>query len=325
MVNLRASNSLRNSSIVPLTGGFGNQLFQYAFGMYLQAKTKQRVLFDTSIGNPREIAGEIALTGIDSAETPLFLPRMNSNFRWLFTKAFGWNLSNMLKSNKSRSLRFLLLSSTAKVLLQLRFKGKYSVLTSQDLGYDKTINYLNKAIFIGYFQTHFYASSPEVFKSLSNIRPKYLSEHYQTLRKSIQSTKPLLIHLRLTDYLTETTFGVPSLQYYLKAIKEMCEVRRYSDLWVVSDDIEEAKLRFRDLDTDLNLIYFDQSGLTDLEVWDLMREFGGYIISNSSFSWWAAFLRRNHESLVCAPSPWFQGMNDPELLIPEDWIKVNSL
>ena len=95
--------------------------------------------------------------------------------------------------------------------------------------------------------------------------------------------------------------------------------------WVVSDDIEEAKLRFRDLDTDLNLIYFDQSGLTDLEVWDLMREFGGYIISNSSFSWWAAFLRRNHESLVCAPSPWFQGMNNPELLIPEDWIKVNSL
>ena len=109
MVNLRASNSLRNSSIVPLTGGFGNQLFQYAFGMYLQEKTNQRVLFDTSIGNPREIAGEIALTGIDSAETPLFLPRMNSNFRWLFTKAFGWNLSNMLKSNKSRSLRFLLL------------------------------------------------------------------------------------------------------------------------------------------------------------------------------------------------------------------------
>jgi hypothetical protein len=56
-----------------------------------------------------------------------------------------------------------------------------------------------------------------------------------------------------------------------------------------------------------------------------MRYFSGYVISNSTFAWWAAFLRHNQEVPVYAPDPWFKMINDPKMLIPENWNKVSSL
>jgi hypothetical protein len=70
--------------------------------------------------------------------------------------------------------------------------------------------------------------------------------------------------------------------------------------------------------------FFNQSGLSDVEVWDLMRHFSAYIISNSTFAWWAAFLRENQGAPVYAPDPWFQGMASPNKLIPEDWTRVKA-
>ena len=64
---------------------------------------------------------------------------------------------------------------------------------------------------------------------------------------------------------------------------------------------------------------------SDVEVWDLFRHFKGYIISNSSFSWWAAFLRKDRTAPVFCPDPWFQGMKDPDSLIPHEWHKVAAL
>ena len=55
-----------------------------------------------------------------------------------------------------------------------------------------------------------------------------------------------------------------------------------------------------------------------------MRLGHGYVVANSSFSWWAAFLSFNGASEVVAPSPWFKGMDDPKDLIPPNWSQVDA-
>jgi hypothetical protein len=55
------------------------------------------------------------------------------------------------------------------------------------------------------------------------------------------------------------------------------------------------------------------------ETLELMRYGRAYVIANSSFSWWGAYLRMNHRASVYAPKKWFKGMEDPADLIPPDW------
>ena len=54
-----------------------------------------------------------------------------------------------------------------------------------------------------------------------------------------------------------------------------------------------------------------------------MTQCTDYIIANSSYSWWGAWLSANENKKVIAPSKWF-GVNNQDKntkdLFPEDWI-----
>jgi len=58
----------------------------------------------------------------------------------------------------------------------------------------------------------------------------------------------------------------------------------------------------------------------DLRLMSLCNHF---IIANSSFSWWGAWLSRNKSKIVIAPSKWFQKIkyNDSDRL-PKEWIRI---
>lgn len=67
----------------------------------------------------------------------------------------------------------------------------------------------------------------------------------------------------------------------------------------------------------------------DLDDLALMRACDGYIMANSSFSWWGAWLSDNPNAPVIAPSPeyWFgellmrQGLHDASHILPQRWFK----
>ena len=55
-----------------------------------------------------------------------------------------------------------------------------------------------------------------------------------------------------------------------------------------------------------------------------MRLGCAYVIANSTFSWWAAYLSLNPSVEVVAPSPWFMVMEDPKELIPPNWEQIDA-
>ena len=55
----------------------------------------------------------------------------------------------------------------------------------------------------------------------------------------------------------------------------------------------------------------------------LMSKCKHQVIANSSFSWWAAWMKPNPGKIVIAPNNWFNNSRlDTADLIPDGWIKI---
>jgi hypothetical protein len=66
----------------------------------------------------------------------------------------------------------------------------------------------------------------------------------------------------------------------------------------------------------------ESAGLPPSEDHRLMSGCRHFIISNSTYSWWAAWLGRAPEKTVIAPRQWFQAATVPAGLIPPEWITI---
>ena len=130
--------------------------------------------------------------------------------------------------------------------------------------------------------------------------------------------RPIAIHIRRGDFLensgNHTNLG---LDYYEKALNLFGKDRI---VIIFSDDPEWCKEQplFED---DRFLVAEGNDSYTDLCLMSLCSDF---VIANSSFSWWGAWLSKSLTKTVCAPDPkiWF-GPNNSHLdtsdIIPRDW------
>ncbi len=173
----------------------------------------------------------------------------------------------------------------------------------------------------GYFQTEKYFKHIE-----SEIRVDFTfkNEILNPCKDMISSVEnPIALHIRRTDYLTnsENHFNLP-LDYYAAALKYFDADR---NVIVFSDDpiwCQEQEL----LSNDRFMISENTDNRVDLCLMSLCDDF---IIANSSFSWWGAWLSQNKNKKVIAPLQWFGKTgytkdHDTKDLIPNDWIRISD-
>lgn len=168
---------------------------------------------------------------------------------------------------------------------------------------------------------HGFFQSEKYFKHIRNTLLedfKFKDEILNPCKKMISSVdKPISLHIRRTDYLTNPNHTVLGLDYYEKALKEFDDD---STIIVFSDDpawCSEQKLFYNDR----FLIAEGNDQFVDM---CLMTMCSGHIIANSSFSWWGAWLSNSKK--IIAPSGWFDGSNNLHLdtsdLIPKEWMVI---
>jgi hypothetical protein len=126
------------------------------------------------------------------------------------------------------------------------------------------------------------------------------------------------IHVRRGDYIGLQNFHpVQPVSYYEEAVKIVGDDKHFL---IFSDDINWCKENF----TFLKNKTFVLNNL-DYEDLYLMSMCKNNIISNSTFSWWGAWLNRNENKQVIIPSKWF-GISYSHLntndLYCEGWIKT---
>jgi glycosyltransferase involved in cell wall biosynthesis len=323
VLNLSTKNrGTRPSVLVVLTGGLGNQLFQLAYAFSISQN--QKVELDLESGNPRKNAN-------NQVELRSFTIPFNNNGklykpRLLRTKTLSYLLRRGFYSSKrgKNIFKFDLIFFLGAVINSLIEKRYLRVYCPSDLGWDPDAMLVQApSTVFGYFQSYLYSNNQIIFNKLMSLNLVNQSSNYIEMEMLIKRENPLIIHVRLGDYKSEPTFGILSKSYYKESLAEVLKSKKFTNIWIFSDEPELA-LEFVDISDNQNIRLIASETLTDSETFQLMRHGAGYIIANSSFSWWSAYLRYDRTADVYLPNPWFKSHLIPNQMSPKEWRVVNS-
>lgn len=290
--------------VVKLMGGLGNQLFQYAMGRALATEWDTELILDVDFLLDRS-------------------PRENFVYRNFDLDLF--QLESYTLFNDKLKRKFHQKSLFKKTRLSIKEQGfaYYPFLDEikrQDV-------YLE-----GYWQSYkYFANISECLRrEFQFIQP--LDKKQLDLSEKIKATTSVCINFRRTDFVSipsaVQTHGVPSLTYYKEAIVRLKEmVGEKIELFVFSDDIAWCQSNFI-LNETIHYVTHDEfKGDRFSSYLQLMTHCKYFIIPNSTFGWWAAWLSDYDNKIVITPEQWF---TDPLLqtqtqdLRPESWIKIKA-
>jgi hypothetical protein len=303
------------SSQILSIGGLGNQLFQLAAGLHFSGT--KNLSFDYS-------AHQKGIQGSEDLSEYL-LPshvRLTNSFKFgCFQKRiinFCIRMSSSVTENiilKGLRLRVI---SILQTILDWAYPGIWKV--NLGIGFDKDHNLHPSNYHIGYFQTNRYFEISQVRGLMRSLTLRDPSESFTRNCNELADLDSLVVHVRLGDYINESDFGIPSKRYFHESIAELWDMNIFSRIALFSNDIVAA-LEYIPSSLREHLWIPSKDLTSTTETLELMRNGKGYVLSNSSFSWWAAVLTYGDMPLVISPTPWFQKKTEPVDLIPHDWLR----
>ncbi len=263
--------------IVALSGGIGNQMFQYAFGRYLEINKNCTVEFDTaffeSSGDRNLELGDLNICAHEFENHPFF------NTVRLFVQ------------------RIPLLSWLAGCYKEYR-----------EFEVDDRIIKRNYVFYSGCWQNKDYSSGMIDLLRREFCYSKELSPEIFELNKQIKGFGSIAVHVRRGDYQSEqlkNKYVCQDLDYYNRSIscaKDMVSGAS-PQIYVFSDDIEWCRSNFENDNTVFVDDSISKSVHTDML---LMKNARCLIMANSTFSWWAARLSEREDKIVFMPERWYK-------------------
>jgi len=214
------------------------------------------------------------------------------------------------------------IKGNVELVLGLALNRRYIVHLANDVGLSEMSSRNGNNLFIGYSQSFQYAKSLRNLQSTGDIKAQLYSNKAQELISLSKSEKPIIMHVRLGDYISEPKFGLLAPGYFLESLNLLSAGGHTGPVWIFSNDPDKVEELFKvELEDKFSII--DDFGLSSVEVLEIMRHGTAYIISNSTFSWWAAFLTHNANAPVIAPINWFRQNRTPREIYPPEWVQFS--
>lgn len=291
--------------IAQITGGLGNQMFQFATAKALSLHLDTDLKLDLQ-SFKREILPELEV------------PR---NFELTAFKNFEYKEAtvNEIKSFNSNNI-------INKKIEKLFPAHKRKIYTESAYIFDKNFFKTNAPVYIkGHRQSEkYFKPYTKEIKKIYELKD-ILMEEVKELGKEISKQNSVSIHIRRGDYLRLPIIldwhGVLEKEYYFNAIKIIQSKIPNLKIFYFSDDVNWVNKEL--MPTYPGTIVSENISKTHYHDFYLMQSCKNQIIANSSFSWWAGWLNPNPDKMVVAPKKWFNNAPyDTRDLIPPEWIKI---
>lgn len=281
---------------VVLNGGLGNILFQYAVGRRLALRLNTSLRLDTGkFMHKRDLFGS-------------WISQLLGHFDLAATVHKPYARRVFLGKNSLRP------DASKKTYVETVWGFNPEVL---DLG--------DGAVLHGFFQSEHYIS-PIADTIKADLRLKKLSNNgmRDRLENRIRESNSVALHIRRGDYLTTDLLHVCNLEYYTKAVSHMRRLVNDPTFFIFSDDMAWCRDQIKLPDC----VYVELGGARKQPIDDfhLLGCCRHAIISNSTYSWWAAWLNSRSDSVVLTPYRWFTDpvMNTEAMrnLVPQGWRRI---
>lgn len=280
-----------------LSGGLGNQMFEYACALGVSQKYNMPICINTiQVDNdPKRVYG------LNNFKLPEDIKCISKNI--LFHNPMSLFNRLLRKMSMKMSWRF------GALFGNYFWKGLSAPYINVNKG--KKDIYLD-----GYWQSEkYFVDIRGLVREQFSIREdKIVSEEYAELKEKILKEEAVCLHVRLGDFVGSSVHSVCNQEYYLKGVEYIKNKLNNPVFFVFSDDVDKARKYFKD---NGNYVFISEK-ITDYESISLMSMCKHFIISNSSFSWWAQYLSDSDNRIVVAPSAWYNNNSDYELKM-KDW------
>ncbi|MHC4214239.1 MAG: glycosyltransferase, partial [Planctomycetota bacterium] len=273
--------------VIKLCGGMGNQLFQYALGRMLAVIRNLRVRYDPFSGFADDFFGR-----------KYCLHHFNT-------------IVDLIEPGESLKLKY--------------FREK-------DFCFDPEVASIPDDTYLeGYWQSEKY------FKPIESLIREELSLKYPLENRNLEIaeqmavTNSICLHVRRLFGISAgkvnmnavNLHGAASQNYYRSCIERIAALVDDPHFFVFGDDPQWAR---DNLKLPSAATFIDHNGSDrDFEDLRLMSRGKHFIIANSSFSWWGAWLSSSREKKVFAPDRWFNDTKlDTKDLVPDDWTRLHD-
>jgi hypothetical protein len=301
-------------------GGLGNQLFQFAATLSLKTDESKDLAIDilgaatkNADGNPEILDFEI--------ERLVKLQIRKTNQSRITRKLISTQLQISNKVFQNGSIGKMLSTFLMMYSLLTSLVVGIRVLSPNGLGWDKKLKPLKKDFtLLGNFHSYVYVTEQIRSQLRMSLQTRNNSTELAKFKDLAVSVKPTGIHIRLGDYLKLDELNVIDKEYFAKSVAIIESKNPKTNYWIFTNDSE------------LSLTYlppqiasrctFIPSTLNSAQTLEIMWLCQNYIISNSTFSWWGAFLSKTENPLVIAPKNWFKTLIEPRDICPAEWIRL---
>lgn len=285
---------------VQLSGGLGNQLFQYAMGRSLSLDHGAALTLDLSF--------------FDNYEWHVF---SLAPFAAPQHFASREQVTRLLDEHKYFSSR-----------VARRLFGRRSwVIQEPGLRFDRRwLEIRPPAYLMGYWQCarYFERHASTIREDFRIVTPP--SEANQQMLERIRQQVAVSLHVRRGNFvqvdIVNKVHGVASADYYQSAINYLKKKYGQLTFFVFSDDTAWAKAHFQGREF---VVVEGNDAPRDYEDLRLMSQCKHHILANSTFSWWGAWLNASPEKCVIAPRQWFAdpAKNEEAVdIIPDSWVRL---
>ena len=264
--------------VVKLMGGLGNQLFEYAFGTSLAQKLNQEIVYDIS-------------WFVNEPTRNLKLNSLGLSLKYKAVSSIYVILKKLAiySSGHSKLIRFFKPLQRLEAAYEFKTALFSAIVKESEFDIEKIKNNKNY-YFDGYWQNHEYFKDirGDILKSIKI--PEFQNAQDLNLKKQICNSESVAVHIRRGDYLYDPNFGTCSIEYYKKAIEHIVSRISNTTFFLFTDDPDFVKTNFCSMP---NAILVSDSDRSDIDELNLMHLCKYFIIANSSFSWWGAWLSQN--------------------------------